>query len=172
MGTVKRTLPERAIAPSLAHRHGARVRVRTPEEKRRAIEIGGRIRAARESTGLNATVFARTAGVDRNSVGRWEKGKSIPEALHLEAIASTARVSIDWLVSGETTPEWTTAIATWRAETPRATDDAVLFIRSLPLAGYRPSSTFLDIALLAFEKGLTPQQVVGVARETETARQI
>lgn len=145
----------------------------TPEERRaRATEIGARIAAARDAAGYrNATRFAAAIGADRNSVGRWERGEVVPDALFLEAISRVVRVSADYLLRGETPPEWTSTIATWQA-TPtgsRASAEALAFVRSLPVAGYVPSLRFLDLALVAFEHGLTPTEAAAAARETEIA---
>ncbi len=170
MGNVKGLLRGRHVAADMGHPH--RPVVRDPEyEKQRAVEIGARIRLARENAGMsNATKFAKDADVDRNSVGRWEKGVVMPDLLNIETVARLTRVSIGWLISGESSPEWSQMIDEWKKTQPRATDAAVSFLRSLPVSGYVPSTTFLDIALLAFEKGLTPGEVMQIGRETVTGR--
>lgn len=167
----RKPLPHLAcVAATLAQPHRvlvARVQGFTVERRK---EIGRRIAQAREGSGwTNITKFAAAIGSDRNSVGRWERGESVPEAHNLEAIGRITRHSVDWLLRGEVTPEWTALIDAWRRDTPRATDAVVGWIRGLPLAGYVPSRRFLDLALTAHEHGLTPEQAVTMAQENVTA---
>lgn len=142
-------------------------------DKTKAAAIGRRIAEARASSGwTNATKFAAAIESDRNSIGRWERGEVVPSALNIEAISRVTRVSADWLLRGEATPEWSAVIDEWQRTRSRAPADVVAFFRSLPLAGYVPSLRFLDLAFTAWEHGLAAAEVVQIARETETARAI
>jgi transcriptional regulator with XRE-family HTH domain len=163
------------VAPSLRHAHGAVVRPSREERAQRAAEIGARIAQARIGSGwTNVTRFAAKIGTDRNSVGRWERGEVLPDALSIEAVSRVTRRSADWILRGEASPEWAETIEAWRkgATGSRAPDAAVGFIRSLPLAGYIPSLRFLDLVFLAYEHGLTPDQALTMAGENITAESI
>jgi len=92
--------------------------VRPPREERqpRAAEIGGRIAQARNDSGwTNITRFAAEIGSDRNSVGRWERGEVLPDALSIEAVSRVTGRSADWILRGDPSPGWTAAIEAWRA---------------------------------------------------------
>lgn len=152
-------------------------RVVFPPELLRA--IGARIHEARIAAGYgdNASEFAREIGMAPNSVYRLEAGKMEPKVPTLERISRVCRVSMDWLVRGETTAGATSALDAWRA-TPRgasASPGAVAFLRSLPLAGYAATPAFFDLALLAYETGLTvsgeePETIAAAIKATETFR--
>jgi transcriptional regulator with XRE-family HTH domain len=62
-------------------------------------KVGERIRAVRGKR--TQTEFARTIGVKKqNYISRYERGR-IPSPDLLLRIATTGRVSIDWLLTGE-----------------------------------------------------------------------
>jgi hypothetical protein len=46
----------------------------------------------------------------------------------------------------------------------------VRFLERLPLDGYTPTPAFFDLALLAFEQGLSPEDASLAARHTESLR--
>lgn len=144
----------------------------TPEIR---AEIGARIGEAMVAAGYGqnmASAFARAVGVSPNTVYRWCSGAMVPDFWALEAISRVCRVSIDWIVRGEPSASTSEALDQWR-KTPRgasATPAAVAFLRSLPLAGYVASPAFFDLALLAYEQGLTAPEAVAAAKLTTTVK--
>jgi len=48
--------------------------------------------------------FADRMGVDKNSIGRYERGERLPDADFLARIRQSQAVNIDWLISGEGEP--------------------------------------------------------------------
>jgi len=174
-GTVKRAPRGSTVASSLSHGHRDGMRPSRKERDQRAAEIGARITEARESAGwTNKTTFAAKVGTDRNTVGRWEKGESVPDALLLDAVSRITLRSADWILRGEAAPEWSETIEKWR-KTPtgsRAPDAALGFIKSLPLGGYTPSMRFLDLVFTAWEHDLKPDEAVQMAAENITAESI
>ena len=63
--------------------------------------IGDRIRKVRISAGMSQRQFARSVYVTRNTVYRWEKGKSVPYAHDVQHIAELCGVSCDYLILGK-----------------------------------------------------------------------
>ena len=64
--------------------------------------ISERIRSARVNLGLSQTELAKAIGVNRATVGHWERdGAFAPSREHLQALSTTLQVSLDWLASGE-----------------------------------------------------------------------
>jgi transcriptional regulator with XRE-family HTH domain len=145
----------------------------TQDEERLRHEIGERIALARANAGYsNASAFARRVGVDRNTLQRWEKGENAPDALNLAAIVATCNVSADWILRGQVAPAAREVLEAWyqtkRGESAPA--EARSFLESLPIGGYTASFLFYDIALTAFEHGLSPEAAAAAARVTTTAR--
>jgi hypothetical protein len=95
----------------------------------------------------------------------------MPEAHNLEAIGRVTRRSIDWILRGEMTPEWSAMLAEWRetATGSRATEEQIGWIRTLPLVGYVPTLLAFDLALMMHERGLTPEQAATAIGENVTA---
>ena len=62
--------------------------------------LGDRLRKAREMTGLEATQFADEIGVHRQSIANYEKGKTRPRRIVLQAWAVRTGVSLEWLQTG------------------------------------------------------------------------
>jgi transcriptional regulator with XRE-family HTH domain len=135
--------------------------------------LGERIALARVNAGYtNASKFAVSIGVDRNTLYRWESGAVAPDVFNLESVAAATRVSCDWLLRGAIASSAQEVLSRWY-ETPRgksASEGARVFLESLPLHGYVPSFGFFDLALMAYENGLSPTEAAQAARETETAR--
>lgn len=52
--------------------------------------IGQYIRAARKSTGLSQTEFAKRLGVTQTKVSRWERGDDYPNVIEMQAIAEVS----------------------------------------------------------------------------------
>jgi transcriptional regulator with XRE-family HTH domain len=57
----------------------------------RTMDVGQRIREAREDLGMPQSVLARRVGVSRNSVGRYESGDRAPSLMMIEKIAHELR---------------------------------------------------------------------------------
>src|SRR5215204_1223789 len=55
------------------------------------MNVGQRIREAREDLGMPQTVLARRVGVNRNTIGRYESGEHEPSFAMLESIARELR---------------------------------------------------------------------------------
>jgi transcriptional regulator with XRE-family HTH domain len=142
---------------------------RDPEKTRQAAAaLGARIRRVRETSGYNQTRFAELIEADRNTVGRWERGDGLPDALNIEAISRVCGVSADWLLRGVPPSQAAETFKEWR-ESPHgraASQEALLFLETLPLGVWTPSRTFYDLALLAFEQGLSQEEAIDAARVT------
>ena len=140
-------------------------------ENRKA--IGERIATARLSAGYeNASEFARHVGVSPNTIYRWERGEVAPSIWQLESVSRIARVTTDWILRGSR-QDASARLDEW-LKTPRgqsAKEPARIWLRELPIGGFVPSDVFYDLALLAFEQGLSPDEAVVAARFTETKRQ-
>ena len=67
--------------------------------------ISERIRLARANLGLSQTELAKAIGVNRATVGHWERGGAFaPSREHLQALSARLQVSLDWLAYGEQSP--------------------------------------------------------------------
>lgn len=149
----------------------ARTRRTVEDSEATRIAVGRRIAEARAASPFagNASAFARAVGVQPNTVYRWEDGAVVPDIFRLESIARVCRVSSDWLLRGAEDVTAHEALDQWLAG-PRgqlAAPGAVRFLRSLPLAGYRPSPQFWDLALIAYESGLSPDDAATAARASD-----
>jgi transcriptional regulator with XRE-family HTH domain len=73
--------------------------------RRMSTERGERIRSARKAAGYRSqTRLAGALGVDISTVSHWELRGRLPEdADMLAKLARTIGVSIDWLITGEST---------------------------------------------------------------------
>ncbi len=59
--------------------------------------LGERIRKAREDLGVSQQQMADALGVDRKTIGTWEKGQHTPRYRDLMLISSVSDVSLEWL---------------------------------------------------------------------------
>lgn len=59
----------------------------------------------RKKTGLSQEALAERIGVSRQSISKWETGDASPDISKLPLLAREFGVTIDWLLSDETTPE-------------------------------------------------------------------
>lgn len=77
-----------------------------PETRRRPqFGLSDRLRKAREEAGIHEKQeFADLVGIHRDSVARYEAGKSVPRRPVLAAWAMATGVDLDWLTNGETPP--------------------------------------------------------------------
>jgi transcriptional regulator with XRE-family HTH domain len=93
-------------------------------------EVGRRIAMLRHRLGLSQVAFARQAGISRNALVEYERGRRVPKSANLEQIAKTGESSVDWLLNGRIPrararedPEWEAALralrAAWRDPTRR-----------------------------------------------------
>ena len=73
-----------------------------PSPPREASPFAGRLRALREQQGVTLEVVAAQIGTTKQSMSHWELGRSEPSFEMLVRLARHYRVSIDWLVGGET----------------------------------------------------------------------
>ncbi len=64
-------------------------------------DIGKRIKIARKYKGLSQDELAKRIGVAQQNIARWEKGERIPGAKNLIKISKALDVSIDWILTGE-----------------------------------------------------------------------
>lgn len=136
-----------------------------------AEELGRRVEESWRRAGYSSRAdFARECKQDYQQLSKWIRGEVTPSVESLAEIARTCGVSLDWLVFGalETPP----AYADW-LDTPTgrgATEEAKRYLRSLPLAGFRASRAFYDLAHQAFSLGLAPDDAVTAARKTASLR--
>ncbi|RFB01460.1 helix-turn-helix domain-containing protein [Parvularcula marina] len=65
--------------------------------------IGGRIRAARKSLGLNQGGLAARLGVSQPTVANWEADVHNPRQLMLAKLSEALEVSLGWLAGGNST---------------------------------------------------------------------
>jgi transcriptional regulator with XRE-family HTH domain len=64
-----------------------------------SIQLGDRVRKAREDYGMSAAELARRAGITRQQVYMIESNRTPdPGVLKIKAIAQTLRVSVDYLL--------------------------------------------------------------------------
>jgi transcriptional regulator with XRE-family HTH domain len=70
------------------------------------IEIGRRIRQARNAKGLTQKALGKLAGVSESAVSQWESGKIEKiQGPTLRKLARALGVSIDWILDGEGAPD-------------------------------------------------------------------
>ena len=62
------------------------------------IQIGKRIKEIRLEHGLSQESMGERLSVSQDTVSLWEKGKSVPTAEFLIAIAKTFDVSVDYIL--------------------------------------------------------------------------
>lgn len=133
-----------------------------------AVELGRRIEEAwyRAGYASRKAMFRRADLGDYNQLSRWCRGERMPTIVSLAKIAVACEVSLDWLVFGsEHEPD---VFLAW-LESPSgadATPEARRFLRSMPLHGYRPSTHFYDLALMAWKVGLSPDDAATAAKTT------
>lgn len=85
------------------------------------VEIGARVRAAREAAGWSLVRLAEVLGIDGPLMGRTERGQRMLKARELVAVARTFGMSIDELLGGTST-ETATAARRARALTEPVSD--------------------------------------------------
>jgi len=65
-------------------------------------DIGKRVKLAREKSGISAGQFIKKLGVSQQTLSKIEIGENFPSIQTLASIALLCRVSIDYIVYGET----------------------------------------------------------------------
>ncbi|RST71009.1 helix-turn-helix domain-containing protein [Xanthomonas arboricola pv. pruni] len=64
--------------------------------------IAARIRKARNDRGLSQTELSKLLGVNRATIGHWERDDGFtPNLQHLHSLSLALDVTIDWLTGGE-----------------------------------------------------------------------
>ena len=66
----------------------------------REIEVGLRVREAREAAGLSKSGLARAVGVSHTAVDNWERGEVEIKAGNLLAIERATKYSFRWIMTG------------------------------------------------------------------------
>jgi len=72
--------------------------MRNPNPK--AIEVGKRIRQAREAVGMTQIQLGSRVGVSDAAITQYEGGRNLPRLRRLEAIAEVLGVTTEWLLTG------------------------------------------------------------------------
>jgi transcriptional regulator with XRE-family HTH domain len=62
--------------------------------------IGARLRAVRETAGLDQKALAAKVGVSKPTISRWESDRDRPRGEHLFRLAETLQVDAEWLLRG------------------------------------------------------------------------
>ncbi|MDC7222258.1 MAG: DUF5680 domain-containing protein [Spirochaetales bacterium] len=65
------------------------------------MSIGNRIQELRKSQSLTQEGLAEKSGVSRQSVTKWERGESLPEVEKLIRLSEIFRVTVDFLLKGQ-----------------------------------------------------------------------
>lgn len=65
------------------------------------MSIGENIRRLREREGLSQTAFAGRLDVTKETVGRWESGRTFPRRTHLDKMIADFAVCADDIMSEE-----------------------------------------------------------------------
>ena len=65
------------------------------------LELGGRMRQARERTGMSQEALAAQLGIGKSTLIRYEKGGREPTASVVYAWARIAKVDAGWLLAGQ-----------------------------------------------------------------------
>ena len=61
------------------------------------MELGKRLRKAREERGLSGSELAARIGLERSAIPQYEAGRSLPSVTVLKKMARALGVSLDWL---------------------------------------------------------------------------
>lgn len=65
-----------------------------------AVQIGARLRDAREAAGLSTRELADHLGVKESTVGKWESGERSPRGQRVSKLAGILGVSLSWILVG------------------------------------------------------------------------
>lgn len=72
--------------------------MREPTPK--GLQIGQRIRDARQAKGYTLEHLGNRIGVTKGGIWSYEKGQTIPAPEHLQALAEELGLTTDWLLTG------------------------------------------------------------------------
>ena len=100
------------------------------------VELRHRLRIAREFAGLEQSELAEEIGVSRNSVVNYEKGRTTPRKIVINAWAWRCGVSVDWINTGQ------------RGTTPPDGDGAAAIPAGEPPVGIEPTPFAYKVAPL------------------------
>lgn len=107
-----------------------------PDPVENPYSIGGRIRQARKSLGLNQAALAMRVGVSQPAVANWESGVHDPRRLMLAKLGEALGVSAEWLAEGA------------RSEVERDKQPAAAYLRRpvqhVPVIGFRDAARLLS----------------------------
>ncbi len=76
-----------------------------PPPRDRMSHLAERIRKARRDAGLTQTELGLACGVKPQSVHGWERGHFAPNHIALRIISEVTNTSLEWLISGQSTPD-------------------------------------------------------------------
>lgn len=65
------------------------------------MEIGARIRAARQARGLSQAQLGEAIGASPKTVSSWETARSTPATHYLRLICEALKESADWIIFGD-----------------------------------------------------------------------
>ncbi len=109
-----------------------------------AVEMGARIRAARDKMGYSQDELAHLLSVTKGAVGQWEIGAGTPKPQKFEQIAEVLGVGARWLLTGKEPDDAVRAVT-------KAEADALAVLRDLPVQ----QQTAALAILRAFRDGIT-----------------
>lgn len=84
---------------SLVVRFSAQSRAMTDAHHK--LEVGERLRQAREALGYSQAEFARLHGVDKTKLSHWERGQHYPSPAFVLLLWERHRVTADWIYLGQ-----------------------------------------------------------------------
>lgn len=67
--------------------------------------LGPRLREIRKKSRLSQEDFSRKLGVDKTTIGRYERGERVPDAAFLQILGRAFKFDANWLLFGVTAPE-------------------------------------------------------------------
>lgn len=75
--------------------------IRPMAEDQNKLDVGARLRQAREALGYGLREFARLRDVDPTKLSNWERGKNYPDPEFIKELWRHHRISADWIYLGE-----------------------------------------------------------------------
>ena len=73
---------------------------RTMDAAQNKMDVGARLRIAREALGFGLRPFARAVGIDPTKLNHWEHGKHYPDPLYVRLLWDRYGVTADWIYLG------------------------------------------------------------------------
>lgn len=127
-------------------------------------DLSGRLKLARDKSGLGQQDLAEKCGVNTSQIWRLEKGLHDPRSSLLYAIAKATRVSADWLLSGVTSeatpvdPEWPGWLLA-HADEPTEAKEAVRGLAGSTPQGVRSKKALWDAVLALLKGSIEPSEL-------------